>query len=221
MKRTIQALAILIAMTLTVVWIVGCGDDEEGTVAAITAVAPPEGSTIPGNQEIAITFDNPALDVMVNGTPATGGGKSWKWSGTIPEGAQTLSITWTNEDESSGSGSASYTVQEPDTAPPAIAGSTPGDGDKDQDPEALNTDGMVIEFSEPVKKASVDVTIDGEPLKWTVELSDDKTKAAVVMLKGGELPYEAEIVLVVNAEDGAGNKLEDAEITFTTAAKEE
>jgi len=221
MKRTIQALAMLIAITLTVVWMVGCGEDEEGTVAAIATVAPPDGSTIAGNQEITITFDNPALDVTVNGVAATGGGKTWKWKGTIPEGAQTLAIAWTNEDESSGSGSVSYTVEAADNTPPEVVGSSPEDGDKDLDPEELNTDGMEVEFSEPVKKATVDVTIDGEALKWTVELSDDKTTAAVVMLKGGEIPNEAEIVLVVNAEDNAGNKLEDFEITFTTAAKEE
>jgi hypothetical protein len=221
MKRTIQALAILIAITLAVVWMVGCGGEEEGTVAAITGANPPEGSEIAANTEITITFDNPALDVMVNGTPATGSGKSWKFKGEIPEGAATLNVTWTNEDESSGSGSISYTVKAADTTPPEIASSDPEDGDKDLDPEKLNEDGFEIKFSEPVKKASVDVTIEGEPLKWTVELSDDKTTAAVVMLKGGELPYESEIILVVNAEDDAGNKLEDAEITFNTAAKEE
>ena len=222
MKRTIQALAMLIAITLTVVWIVGCGEDEEeGTVAAITGANPPEGSEIAANTEITITFDNPALDVMVNGTPATGSGKSWKFKGTIPEGAATLNVTWTNEDESSGSGTISYTVKAADTTPPAIASSDPADGDDDLDPEKLNEDGFEIKFSEALKKVTVEVTIEDEPLKWTVELSDDKMTAAVVMLKGGELPYESEIVLIVNAEDEAGNKLEDEEITFATAAKEE
>ena len=221
MKRTIQALAMLMAITLAVVWIVGCGEEEEGTVAVITAATPAEGSEIAANTEITITFDNPALDVTVNGTPATGSGKAWKWKGDIPEGAQTLSVAWTNEDESAGSGTISYTVKAADTTPPEIASSDPADGDDDLDPEALNEDGFEIKFSEPVKKATVDVTIEGEPLKWTVELSDDKTTATVVMLKGGELPYESEIVLIVSAEDDAGNKLEDAEITITTAAKEE
>jgi hypothetical protein len=221
MKRTIQTLAMLMAIALAVVWIAGCGEEEEGTVAVITGATPPEGSEIAGNTEITITFDNPALDVTVNGTPATGSGKAWKWKGTIPEGAATLSVAWTNEDESAGSGTLSYTVTPVDETPPAIASSDPGDGDDDLDPEALNEDGMEIKFSEPVKKATVDVTIDGEPLKWTVEMSDDGMTATVVMLKGGELPYESEIVLIVNAEDAAGNKLEDAEITFTTAAKEE
>lgn len=222
MKRTIQALAMLIAITLTVVWIVGCGgDEEEGTVAAITGANPPEGSEIAANTEISITFDNPALDVMVNGTPATGSGKSWKFKGLLPEGAATLNVTWTNEDESSGSGTISYTVKAADTTPPAIASSDPADGDDDLDPEKLNEDGFEIKFSEPLKKVTVEVTIEGDPLKWTVELSDDKLSAAVVMLKGGELPYESEIVLIVSAEDEAGNKLEDEEITFATAAKEE
>jgi hypothetical protein len=222
MKRTIQTLAMLMAMTLAVVWIVGCGEEEEVVLAALTGAVPPDGSEIAANQEITLNFDNAAFNVTVNGTPATGSGKAWRWKGDLAEGAATLSVAWENEDASdTGSGSVSYTVKAADTTPPAIASSDPADGDSDLDPEALNEDGFEIKFSEPVSKATVDVTIDDEPLKWTVELSDDKTTATVVMLKGGELPYESEIVLVVNAEDAAGNKLEDAEITINTAAKEE
>jgi hypothetical protein len=219
MKRTIQALAMLIAMTLAVVWIVGCGEDEEGTVAAIASANPPDGSEIAGNQEITITFDNPALDVTVNGVPATGSGKAWKWKGEIPEGAQTLAVAWTNEDESSGSGSISYTVLAADTTAPTLASSDPGDGDKDLDPEALNADGMKLVFDEALKKVTVEVTVEGEALKWTSELSDDKMTANLVMLKGGELSFESEIVIAYTAEDAAGNKVE-GEITFTTQAKE-
>jgi hypothetical protein len=222
MKRTIQTLAMLMAMTLAVVWIVGCGEEEEVVLAALTGAVPPDGSEIAANQEITLNFDNAAFNVTVNGTPATGSGKAWRWKGDLAEGAATLSVAWENEDASdTGSGSVSYTVKAADTTPPAIASSDPADGDSDLDPEALNEDGFEIKFSEPVSKATVDVTIDDEPLKWTVEQSDDKTTATLVMLKGGELPYESEIVLVVNAEDAAGNKLEDFEITVNTAAKEE
>lgn len=219
MKRTIQALAMLIAITLVTVWMVGCGEDEELSVAAVTKVDPAEGSTIAANQKITITFDNPATNVTVNGAAATGAGTSWSFQGDLT-GKTGIDIAWTSEDDSAGAKSVSYTIQAADTTPPAISSSTPKDGAKDLDPEALNADGMEIKFSEPLKKVSVDVTIDGEPLKWLAELSDDKTTAMVSMLKGGELPYEAEIVLVVTAEDNAGNKLE-AEITFATAAKEE
>jgi hypothetical protein len=222
MKRTIQTLAMLMAMTLAVVWIVGCGEEEEVVLAALTGAVPPDGSEIAANQEITLNFDNAAFNVTVNGTPATGSGKAWRWKGDLAEGAATLSVAWENEDASdTGSGSVSYTVKAADTTPPAIASSDPADGDSDLDPEALNEDGFEIKFSEPVSKVTVDVTIDDEPLKWTVEQSDDKTTATLVMLKGGELPYESEIVLVVNAEDAAGNKLEDFEITVNTAAKEE
>jgi hypothetical protein len=219
MKRTIQALAMLIAITLVTVWMVGCGEEDTGTVAAVTKVDPAEGSTIAANQKITITFDNPATNVTVNGAAATGAGTSWSFQGDLT-GKTGIDIAWTSEDDSAGAKSVSYTIQAADTTPPAIASSDPGDGDKDLDPEALNADGIEIKFSEPLKKVTVDVTIDGEPLKWLAELSDDKTTAVISMLKGGELPYEAEIVLVVTAEDNAGNKLE-AEITFATAAKEE
>jgi hypothetical protein len=220
MKRTIQALAILIAITLVTVWLVGCGGEEEGTVAAVTKVDPAEGSTIAANQKITITFDNPATNVTVNGAAATGAGTSWSFQGDLT-GKTGIDIAWTSEDGSAGSKTVAYTIQAADTTPPAISSSTPKDGAKDLDPEALNTDGMEIKFSEPLKKVTVEVTIDGEPLKWTAELSEDKTTAAVTMLKGGELPYESEVVLVVNAEDNAGNKMEETKITITTAAKEE
>jgi hypothetical protein len=220
MKRTIQALAMLIAITLLAVWMVGCGE-EEGTVATITGANPAEGSEIAANQEITITFDNPALNVTVNGTPATGSGSSWRWSGNIPEGAQTLNVSWENEDGTTGSGTISYTVLPADPEPPQIVSSDPADGDTDLDPEALNEDGFEIVFNEPISRVTVLVTIDDEPLRWTTELSDDKTTASVVMLAGGELPYESEIVLFVTAEDIAGNEMEEQTITFTTAAKEE
>jgi hypothetical protein len=222
MRRTIQALAMLIAMTLAVIWMVGCGEDEEEEVAtaAGTTVNPPEGSEIAANQEITITFDEAVNSATVNGQPATGSGKVWKFQGDLT-GQTGITIGWTNSDDSAGEGkSVTYTIKAADTTPPTITSSSPADGDTDVDPEGINTDGMTIDFDEPIAKLSVDVTVDGERLKWTTEQSDDKTKVDVLMLAGGELSYETEIVLVVAAEDAAGNKLE-AEITFTTAAKEE
>jgi hypothetical protein len=221
MKRTIQTLAILIAMTLLVVWMVGCGEEEEFILAALTGSVPPAGSEIAANQEITLNFDAAAFNVTVNGTPATGSSKTWKWTGTIPEGAQTLSVAWENEDASeTGSGTVSYTVTPEDTTPPEVTASTPADGDDGLSPDDINTDGIEIKFSEAVKKVSAEVTIEGEALKWTSELSDDKMTATLIMLPGGDVPYEAEIVVIIDAEDNAGNKLEAHEITFNTEAKE-
>jgi len=223
MKRTIQTLAILIAMTLLVVWMVGCGGEEEAEVAtaAGTTVNPAEGSEIAANASISITFDAAVESATVNGQPATGSGKSWTFVGDLT-GQTGIQIGWTNMDGSGGEGkSVAYTITAVDEAAPEITGSTPGDGDKDQDPEAVNTDGIEIKFNEALKKISAEVTIEGEALKWTSELSDDGMTATLIMLPGGDVPYEAEIVVVITAEDKAGNKLEDAEITFTTAAKEE
>jgi hypothetical protein len=224
MKRTIQTLAILIAIALLAVWMVGCGGDEEGEPAGtVTAVDPAAGSEIAANQAIKITFDEAVDAVMVDGVAATGSAKNWTFQGDLT-GKTGISITWTNKDADATAGGpypVAYTVKAADNTPPAIASSDPEDGDEDLDPEGLNEDGIEIKFSEPLKKVTVDVTIEGEPLKWVAELSDDGMTATVVMLKGGEISYESEIVLVINAEDLAGNKLEDAEITFTTAAKEE
>jgi hypothetical protein len=219
MKRTIQALAMLIAITLLAVWMVGCGGEDDGTVAVVTGVTPAEGTEVAANAEITITFDNPVTDVTVNGQPATGSGKTWKYKGTL---TASNAIAWTNEDESAGEGkTVAYTVTAADEVPPEITDSTPADGDKDLDPESVNTDGMEIKFNEALKKVSVEVLVEDEALKWSATLSDDKMTAVIEMIKGGELPYEAEVVLKGTAEDLAGNKLEDFEITFTTAAKEE
>jgi hypothetical protein len=223
MKRTIQTLAILIAIALLAVWMVGCGEEEGGEPGTVTAVDPPAGSEIAANAAIKITFDNPVDAVMVDGTPATGSAKSWTFQGDLT-GKTGISITWTNKDADATAGGpypVAYTVKAADPDPPQIASSDPADGDEDLDPEKLNEDGMEVKFNEPVKKATVLVTIEGEQLKWTSELSDDGTTATVVMLKGGEVSYESEIVLVVTAEDLAGNKMDETEITFTTAAKEE
>jgi hypothetical protein len=223
MKRTIQALAMLIAMTLLIVWMVGCGEEEEEPVAtaAGTTVNPAEGSEIAANAEIKITFDEPVESVTVNGQPATGAGAAWSFKGDLT-GQTGIQIAWTNLDGSTGEGkSVSYTITALDETPPEIASSDPADGDKDLNPEDVNNDGIEVKFNEAIKKVSVEVTIEGEALKWTSELSDDKMTATLIMLPGGEIPYESEIVVVLTAEDNAGNKLEDAEITFTTAAKEE
>jgi hypothetical protein len=223
MKRTIQTLAILIAMTLLVVWMVGCGGEEEEPVAtaAGTTVNPAEGSEVAANAPITITFDEAVESATVNGQPATGSGKTWTFTGDLT-GQTGIQIAWTNMDGSAGEGkSVAYTITALDADPPEITGSTPADGDGDLNPEDINNDGIEIEFNEALKKISAEVTIEGEPLKWTSELSDDKMTATLIMLPGGDVPYEAEIVVIITAEDNAGNKLEDAEITFTTAAKEE
>jgi hypothetical protein len=225
MKRTIQALAMLIAITLLAVWMVGCGGEEAGPPAELESVTPAQGEEIPGNATITIKLTEPVkadTTVQVNGVDATGSGKNWTFTPAtpLPEGPATLSITWTNDDDSAGSASVQYTVTVPDTDAPTLSSSTPENGAKNEDPEALNTDGMEFKFSEPLKKLSVEVTIEGEPLNWIVEQTDDKTGATIVPAKGGELSHEAEVVVTLVMTDGANNEGEDT-VTFTTAAKEE
>ncbi|MBC8235421.1 Ig-like domain-containing protein [bacterium] len=223
MKRTIQTLAILIAITLAATWMVGCGGGEEIPAGTFSAVEPSSGSEFVANQTVKITFCVAVVAFMVDGVCATGFSKSCAFQGDLKRKTRT-STKWRKQDADATAGGpypVAYTVKAADPDPPQIASSDPGDGDKDLDPEKLNEDGMEIKFNEAVKKATVLVTIEGEQLKWTSELSDDGMTAAVIMLKGGEVSYESEIVLVVTAEDLAGNKMDETEITFTTAAKEE
>lgn len=117
-------------------------------------------------------------------------------------------------------------VQSPDIEPLKIVSSFPKDGAKDIHPDQLSRDGMEIKFNKPVMNATVDVmTFEGRTFRWTVEISKDTPN--VVMLKGyglsyqQDLPFETEIILIVNAEDFAGNKLEEAKIFFTTLSMED
>ena len=111
-------------------------------------------------------------------------------------------------------------IIQPDVIPPKVISSEPEHGTIDLDPEHVNTDGMMIKFSEPLKEFNVEVTINGEALKWYPKLSDDKKTVNLVMLKGGELPYAVKVVLIWTVEDMAGNKAE-GEIIFTTKLQED
>jgi hypothetical protein len=221
MRKTIQILAILMAITLTVVWMTGCGGGE--TTATVIAVSPPEGSKIPAYSEIIITFDKPVTDVTVDSIPATGSGILWKFKGDLTrKGSKeiSISIAWINEDGSTGIKSISYILKEYDNGMILIVKSRPKDGEKDVDPIMLQLDGMEIQFSVPLKKVDVDVIANGEKLPWwSVELSDDKTKVFLWLLKGPDMPYDSEVILEITAEDLLGNKGE-FKITFTTKAME-
>ncbi|MBM3236938.1 hypothetical protein FJZ31_11660 [Candidatus Poribacteria bacterium] len=220
MRKALQTLAILMAI-IAVVWMIGCSEEE--TTATVLAVNPPEGSKIPACAEIIITFDKPVTGVTVDSIPATGSGISWKFKGDLTrKGSKEISIriAWINEDGSTGIKSISYIIEAYDNGVIYIVSSRPKDGEKDVDYIMLQLDGMEIQFSVPLKKVDVDVIANGEKLWWGVELSDDKTKVFLWLLKGPDMPYDSsEVILEITAEDFCGNKGE-FKITFTTKAME-
>ena len=233
MQKLLRTLAVIMAAML-VVFMVGCGGDEEGeddgeeegpaapSATAIASTTPAQGSEVPPNASISITLDEAVSSVTVNGTAATGSGKTWtiNLAGlNLPAGSATLNVAWKNKDESDGSATASFTIQEKaDTEAPTITDSSVSDGDKDVDPAGLNTDGISITFSENVSKGEISISIEGgDALNWLAEWSDNSV--TIVPAKGAELGNETSYEISVSTKDTAGNELSDT-ISFTTKGKE-
>ena len=112
-------------------------------------------------------------------------------------------------------------IIQPDVIPPKVISSIPEHGATDVDPKHVNADGMMIEFSEPLKDFNVEVTINGEAGRWFKQLSGDKkTVNLVAPGRGGNLLYAVKVALIWTVEDMAGNKAE-GEIIFTTKSSED
>jgi uncharacterized Zn-binding protein involved in type VI secretion len=220
MQKLMRAFAVMMAVMLAV-FMVACGDDDDDdddddtvTVNFVSA-NPAGGSTIAGNAQITLTFDNPPTNVTVNGTPATVAGKTATWAGNIPAGAATLNVTWDG-----GSTTLNYTVTAPDTVAPTISSGSVEDGDQDVDPAGLNDGGIEIKFSEAVQKGTAAIATEaGDALNWLADWAADTvtlTKGAA----GKDLGNETTYVITLNVKDLAGNALAQTEVTFVTKAKE-
>ena len=233
MQKLLRTLAVIMAAML-VVFMVGCGGDEDGeeegeeegpaAPSATTATtSPAAGSEVAPNASLTITLDEAVDAVTVNGTAATGSGKTWTLNLAglnLPAGSATLNIGWTNKDGTAGAGaSVALTIQaEADTTAPTIDSSSVSNNDKDVDPAGLNTDGISITFSEDVKEGDISISIEGgDALNWLAEWSANSV--TIVPAKGAELGNETTYEISVSTEDGAGNKL-DSTISFTTKGKE-
>jgi hypothetical protein len=232
MRKVFPIFAVLMA-TMLAVWMLGCGDGDVPCEIEVTlkSTNPADGGKMFANGTLIIEFDGGAAsNVTVNDNDAGNGAKvTWKATGLDAEvGKQaTLTIKWeycTDTDEpKSGEASITVTVEAEDTVPPAIADSSPGDGDKDLDPAKLAEDGITVNFTEPVTVKSGNVYFqvgDDDPISWLVEPTADGTGIELSIKGGNDLPFESEIVLKMDkVTDGAGNEA-DLEITFSTQAKE-
>jgi hypothetical protein len=218
MHKLLRTLALVMAAML-VVFMIGCGDDDDDvdgeTVAPDFVSITPAGGEVPANQSFTITFSGAATGVTVNGTPATPpNGKTVTWQGNLPPGAATLAIAW----EGGAGATASFTITAPDTTKPTASGGTVKNGDKDVDPEPLNTSGITIEFSEPIAKQSLKLTLeDGTDVGWLPKI--DGNKVVFETVKGKELGNETTYKVAGNVSDAAGNQ-SDIAITFVTKGKE-
>jgi hypothetical protein len=234
MQKLLRTLAVIMAAML-VVFMVGCGGGEEDgeedgedegpaqpSATAIVSTNPAQGSEVPPNASISITLDEAVNSVTVNLTAAAGSGKTWTIDLTglnLPAGSATLNVAWKNKDDSDGSATASFTIQETaDTTAPTITDTPVSNGDKDVDPAGLNTDGISITFSEDVSPGDISISIEGgDALNWLDDWSANSVK--IEPAKGAELGNETTYEIKVKAKDAAGNEL-DATISFTTKGKE-
>lgn len=216
MKKMFRTLAIMMAALLAV-YVIGCGgdDDEEETEAAPAAFvsAAPAGGEIAANGSITVTFDNAPSGVTVSAGTASPAGKTVTINGPFTPGPLALTITWDD-----GSQTLNYTVTAPDTTAPTVTGGTVSDGDKDVDPEEINTDAKIeITFSEDVTGNIALQTEGGDDVGWLGKV--EGTTGTLELVKGKEIGNETTYVIAGKVSDAAGNAL-DVSVTFVTKGKE-
>jgi hypothetical protein len=213
MHKLFRTLA-LVMTAMLVSYVVGCGGGETTPETpppgVITGVDPAEGSSVPANATISITFDNPVESVETAG--AEGSGKSW----TVPVVAS-LNVTWTNRDGTTGSQTLTYTLVAPDTTAPQITGGTVTNGAKDVEPGPLNADKIQITFDEDVTGTAELNFEDNTSAGWQGAVTG--MNAELTPVAGKELANSVTYVIVLSVSDAAGNKA-DFKVEFTTKAKE-
>ncbi len=218
MTKLFRTFALLLAGLFALSLMVGCGgDDPEDDAPADAAFtsATPAGGDLAANGTITLNFDNDPGDVTVS--PAgvvSGAGKSRTVSGPFTPGALTLNVSWTN---GGGSTTLNYTVTAPDTEAPTVTGGSVKDGDKDVDPEPLNTDGIEITFSEDVTGNIALQTEGGDDVGWLGKV--EGTTGTLESVAGKEIGNETTYVIAGTVKDAAGNETK-VSVTFVTKGKE-
>ena len=216
MTKLFRTFALLLAALLALSLMVGCGGDsetEEETAPAAFVSANPPGGEIAANGTITVTFDNAPADVTVSAGTVTVAGKSATITGPFPPGALALTITWAD-----GNQALNYTVTAPDNDPPTVTGGTVSDGDKDIDPEAINSDAKIeITFSEDVTGNIALQTEGGDDVGWLGSV--DGNTGTLELVKGKEIGNETTYVIAGKVSDAAGNAT-DVSVTFVTKGKE-
>lgn len=92
------------------------------------------------------------------------------------------------------------------------------DGDKDVDPEALNSDGKIeILFSEDMTGNIALQTEGGDDVGWIGKVEGNT--ATLELVKGKELENETTYVIKGKVSEAVGNSF-DVSVTFVTKGKE-
>ena len=181
---------------------------EEAALANLVSATPP-GGEIAANGSITVTFDNAPADVTVSAGTVTVAGKTATITGPFMPGPLALTVTWAD-----GTQALTYAVSGADTDPPTVTGGTVKDGDKDVDPEAINSDAKIeIRFSEDVSGNIALQTEGGDDVGWLGKVEGNK--ATLELVKGKEIDNETTYVIAGKVSDAAGNST-DVSVTFVT-----
>ena len=218
MRKMFRTFALLLTGLLTVPMLTGCGGDDDGDEEAPPAnfvSANPPGGDIAANGTITVTFDDAPSDVTVSAGTVTVAGRSATITGPFRPGALALTITWAD-----GTQALNYTVTGPDCCGgvPWVIGGTIRDGDKDVDPEAVNSDGKIeILFDGDVTGNIALQTEGGDDVGWLGKVEGNI--GTLELVKGREIGNETTYVIAGKVSDAAGNST-DVSVTFVTKAKE-
>ncbi len=218
MRKWFRTFALLLASSLAVSILAGCGDDdtveEEVVRANFVAASPSRGSEIAANASITLTFDNAPADVTANVGAVVPSGKTVIVSGPFTPGPLNLTVIWAD-----GAQTLTYTVASPCCGfPAAITGGTVKDGDMDVDPEVINSAGKIeIIFAADVTGRIDIITQAGEEVGWIGKVEDNK--ATLELVKGREIRYHMVYIIMGPVADAAGNEAEFKIRFFTKAEK--
>lgn len=210
--------------------IAGCGDDPTEEITDPShpkddiqsrpkievMVSPGPERHIPNNEAFTLTFNEEVMSVVVNGTPASGSGLSWKWHDPypLPFGPLLLKIRWTNRDDSNGiTVVGGYTVADVHWLPPEIVGATIIDGAVDVNPAPINAGGFRFDFDVPVTGTLKLTDEAGVDLNWIETVAD--TTATLTAIAGQELVNDTTYMIEIDVQGAAGDRLQET-ITFRT-----
>ena len=234
MHRMLRTTMLTVFGVLIISIIGGCGDDSPEVVTnppqpeddvqfspmiKVLIDPPSEGPPILPHTEFALTFNEKAVAVIVNNTPATGSGYNWTWSAfpSLPYGSVKLKIEWKNQDGSKDSKTVGpYEVVHGGGEPPVITGGTVIDGETDVDPALLNAAGITITFDEDIA-GSIKLTDEaGVDLNWIGNVAG--MTATLTPIAGQELVNETTYKVEIDVHDGGRNPLRET-IIFVTKPK--
>lgn len=220
MQKLFRISGLLVALMM-VVWIAGCGEEEEAAKpGAVASTNPAEGGTIAADGTLTVAFDNAVASVAVSpgfaAATSADGGITWTAKGSgLKSGAFT--ITWKSKDDSSGTKTVNLKVGVADTKAPAVSSSEPKDGASGVDPAKVTK--LTVTFDEDVASvAAVKLAaVGGEAVQVKGEAKGKDVE--VSFLGGAKLTNEAKYELTGKAKDASGNE-GDFKITFETMKKQ-